>query len=328
MKKHIIDTLVSDRPLSEYGITLLLDDNLPGIDFRNRLIMINDIPLSGEPVELPGAVYPTPGMIYYTPPHIHGNIEFLYIISGHAIVSVGREQIECFGGEVIFVNPYEQHSICYDLSAGLKRMVLSILPVSDIFADFYRYVSQLSHERKAIAHRFVPGLNAELSSLFREIIASAAPMEQWSEYAIIGRSLCILSRLMGREELVRDNEVENLSNDFMKQVCEYLSRHLTSDISLADIAADMKYSRTHFCHLFKETFGMPFHKYLNKMRINQAKRAICREPDISITLLAAELGYNDPNYFTRVFGRIVGMSPREYASLEKSKRAANGILAQ
>lgn len=328
MKKHITDALVSDKPLSEYGITLLLDDNLPGIDFRNRLIMINDNPLLDESFELSGTVYPTPGMICYTPPHIHGNIEFLYIISGHAIVSVGSEQIECFGGEVIFVNPYEQHSICYDLSAGLKRMVLSFMPVSDIFADFFRYVSQLSHERKAIAHRFAPELNTELSGLFREIIAAAAPMEQWSEYAIIGRSLCILSRLMGREELVRNNEVENLSNDFMKQVCEYISRHLTSDISLADIAADMKYSRTHFCHLFKETFGMSFHKYLNRIRINQAKRAIYREPDISITLLAAELGYNDPNYFTRVFGRIVGMSPREYASLEKSKRAANGILAQ
>ena len=80
MKNHITDALVSDKPLSEYGITLLLDDNLPGIDFRNRLIMINDNPLLDESFELSGTVYPTPGMICYTPPHIHGNIEFLYIM--------------------------------------------------------------------------------------------------------------------------------------------------------------------------------------------------------------------------------------------------------
>ena len=63
--------------------------------------------------------------------------------------------------------------------------------------------------------------------------------------------------------------------------------------------------------IFKRDIGFTFSSYLNMLRIEKAKELLLKS-DMSITVIAFDIGYNDSNYFSTVFKNIEGISPREY----------------
>ena len=70
-------------------------------------------------------------------------------------------------------------------------------------------------------------------------------------------------------------------------------------------------SEYYFCHLFKEHMGMTFLAYLNDVRIHKAAQLL-KNTNLSITRIAAETGYNDVNYFCRIFRKKMNRSPGNY----------------
>lgn len=62
---------------------------------------------------------------------------------------------------------------------------------------------------------------------------------------------------------------------------------------------------------WKQCFHVNFSTYLNEYRIEKA-RALMQNPRINIKDISIACGYSDPNYFTRVFKRLTGLTPTEY----------------
>lgn len=100
------------------------------------------------------------------------------------------------------------------------------------------------------------------------------------------------------------------------QVKLYIEKYYTQDISLSQIAGMVHYSPGHLNVLFRKQVGMPIHQYLIKCRLAHAAQAL-HDEDIFINDLAASLGFQDPLYFSRLFRKHYGLSPRKYA--EKGK---------
>ncbi len=103
------------------------------------------------------------------------------------------------------------------------------------------------------------------------------------------------------------------SNAFVKKVRDYIDESYREDIALQDIAGAFGYSDVYFCKLFKQNFSMNFITYLNEYRMDKAK-ALLSDPMINIKDVSGKAGYRDANYFTRLFKRIVGMTPSEFRS--------------
>lgn len=110
----------------------------------------------------------------------------------------------------------------------------------------------------------------------------------------------------------------DVSNTLVRDVRQYIDEHYKEDIALCDVASFLGYSEVYFCKIFKQNFGRNFIAYLNDYRIDRAKQLL-ENPAINIKDISSEAGYRDANYFTRVFKRIVGMTPSEYrqGALEK-----------
>ena len=73
----------------------------------------------------------------------------------------------------------------------------------------------------------------------------------------------------------------------------------------------MDISPYYFSKLFKEETGENFIEYLTSLRINKAKELI-QNSSLSMKEICAEVGYADPNYFSRIFKKNVGATPTEY----------------
>jgi AraC-like DNA-binding protein len=97
----------------------------------------------------------------------------------------------------------------------------------------------------------------------------------------------------------------------MKQVLKYVENNYREKITIADIAATVDYSESHFMRYFKETMGISFIGYLKDYRLTVAARLLASS-DSSVLDIASEVGFDNLSYFNRAFKQKYGMTPRQF----------------
>jgi AraC-like DNA-binding protein len=96
-----------------------------------------------------------------------------------------------------------------------------------------------------------------------------------------------------------------------RTVVAYIEDHLAEPISLATLAQLVRLSPNHFCRTFKQSFGMPAHRYHNSRRIERAKTLLA-EPAPSVTDIGFTVGFSQTSSFTNTFRKVTGMTPTAY----------------
>jgi two-component system response regulator YesN len=91
----------------------------------------------------------------------------------------------------------------------------------------------------------------------------------------------------------------------------WIKERYHQELSMEQAADYVNLNPFYFSKLFKKHVGETFIDYLTRLRINKAKDLISRE-ELSLKEVCYEVGYNDPNYFSRVFKKVTGISPSEY----------------
>jgi len=94
-------------------------------------------------------------------------------------------------------------------------------------------------------------------------------------------------------------------------VVDYIDRHYTEPISMAEMAAKANLSTTHFNQRFRVIFRMPPTEYLLSLRMQHARRLLS-ETSMTITQIGTEVGFFDQSHFTKRFRRVTGMTPLGY----------------
>ena len=109
---------------------------------------------------------------------------------------------------------------------------------------------------------------------------------------------------------IRDRGGEQ-SETTVEKAQKYIQEHFQRDISLDEVSREVNVSPYYFSKLFKEEVGENFIDYLTELRISKAKEYMC-DKSLSIREAGSMAGYADPNYFSRIFKKHTGMTPREY----------------
>jgi two-component system response regulator YesN len=101
------------------------------------------------------------------------------------------------------------------------------------------------------------------------------------------------------------------SNNIVKATKEYMESHYTDDISLEDMAAQVNISPQYFSKLIKKTTGFNFIDWLSMLRVKKAKELLTNS-NLTVKEVCFMVGYKDPNYFSRIFKKRIGITPSEY----------------
>lgn len=95
---------------------------------------------------------------------------------------------------------------------------------------------------------------------------------------------------------------------------EYIAQEFCDpNISLISVAKHVNMSSAHFSTVFSQTMGKTFISHLTSLRIEKAKQLLS-QTDMKLAAIAMEIGYNEPNYFSLVFKKNEGITPKEYRS--------------
>ncbi|MCF7669302.1 MAG: PocR ligand-binding domain-containing protein [Verrucomicrobia bacterium] len=92
---------------------------------------------------------------------------------------------------------------------------------------------------------------------------------------------------------------------------KYIHDHQTDDISLSEVAKAVNTSTYYFCKIFKKSTGLNFTEYLSCVRIEKAKNLLLN-PNLRVSEIAYEVGFQSLTHFNRVFRKLVGESPTAF----------------
>jgi AraC-like DNA-binding protein len=245
-------------------------------------------------------------------PHWHEQLELIYFISGQAAVECGSRSYQAGAGDLVVINSNELHA---GMSLDHVCYCAVIIDISLLQSDFpdscdLKYINPIS--RNIILFQNKISGETEIAECLKEIVAEHSLRHPAYELAIksyIYKVLTILLRkyvlsvLTAREYRSRIKNLEQL-----REVLKYVSRHFTEELVLDDLARMAHLSPCHFCRVFKTITGRSLVDYINNKRINHAE-LLLKTTGISVTEAAMSAGFNDSNYFSRVYRKYKSCPP-------------------
>lgn len=132
----------------------------------------------------------------------------------------------------------------------------------------------------------------------------------------------LIERYKDHRELATLNEIVSLvrcahslstygEGDIVDEICGYIVENLESNDSALDIAKKFHFSSHYIRHIFKRKTGMTVQEFRTAQRIKKAK-ILLKTTDSKVIDIAAACGFDNPSYFTELFSRATGISPKDY----------------
>ena len=114
--------------------------------------------------------------------------------------------------------------------------------------------------------------------------------------------------LLSNQVLLRQ---ENPEPPVITRAKEYIQEHQTEHLRLGHVAKAVNTSTFYFCKMFKKATGINFTDYLSRVRIEKSKNLLLN-PNLRVSEIAFEVGFQSLTHFNRVFKKVLGQSPTEY----------------
>ncbi|HHV13490.1 MAG TPA: helix-turn-helix domain-containing protein [Clostridiales bacterium] len=107
------------------------------------------------------------------------------------------------------------------------------------------------------------------------------------------------------------NYIPSKNHEMIKKAMLYISNNFSKNITLEDVAAHVHLNPAYFSTIFKQSSRSTFKEYLNMVRVEESKRLLANT-DYSIINIAIATGFEDQSYFSKVFKKYTGLTPRQY----------------
>lgn len=115
-----------------------------------------------------------------------------------------------------------------------------------------------------------------------------------------------------KKELKKELEsVQHHDKNWIVEIKEEIKNRYTEDLSMEEMANFVGFSTSYFSRMFKHEFGCNFVDYITQLRLEKACELLAN-PTVTIREICFEVGYSEPNYFTRVFKKAYNLTPTQY----------------
>jgi len=166
--------------------------------------------------------------------------------------------------------------------------------------------AQFKRTVKLLADWGVPATTPQLHELYfgTRVLSASKQSSVVKMLSIFAQHLSLMSN-----QIVVEEECEELP--VVTRAKQYIADHLTEKLTLSRVAKAVNMSRFTFCKYFNKATGIHFTDYLVRVRVERAKNLLLN-PNLRISEIAYDSGFQSLTHFNRVFKRIQGRSPTEF----------------
>ncbi|WP_424766843.1 AraC family transcriptional regulator [Paenibacillus sp. sgz302251] len=252
--------------------------------------------------------------------HWHEHFEIIVVREGSALLHIDSRPYIVTAGDVVIIPGGSLH-VGYALRYEDIHYDCIVFNAS-LFNDWVhdpvhsQFVAPYLEGRLRFPVKPVDQDKACLSftSLLDEVIAELA--EKPPAYQLIVKSklhsfFTLLSRTFRPRQLA-DKQAESYfaNRDRFKLLISRIESDFKEKITIEQAAKQVSLNPYHFCKLFKKLTGRTFVEYANVCRMNEAERLL-RESSDTVTEIAAKVGCDNPNYFTKLYKQYKGTTPSQ-----------------
>lgn len=257
------------------------------------------------------------------PIHWHTALEIILPIQNEYCVRTGGDSLTFLPGDILLIPPGELHSL-YAPPEG-ERLILQL-----DYAQFVGLAGMDSLLHILRPYRLLrasenPELTASLVSLLHEITNAYRGEDPFREPAVYSLLLRFFVTL-GRADVADAGKFPDLSPSKQQEyietfmnICNYINEHCTQELDIDSLAQMAGFSKYHFARLFKQFTGISCREYLIGRRIACAERLLL-SPDLSVTEVAMQSGFNSLSTFNRIFKERKACTPSSYKSLNRGAK--------
>lgn len=233
------------------------------------------------------------------PEHLHAHTEFIYVMEGQAMLSIGEKfyQMEQGGCAIIF--PGQIHSY---RSSAASRMRLLIFDTG--MASSFQY--QLRKSRPESPYIDSEHIHPDILLAIDRLCHIGT-----GEFSTLGSAWIQIILSLTFPHLTLTEKKQPESENLTYQLIRYLSEHFQESLTLEHIAKALHINKYYLSHIFSEKLHISFPQYLSHLRVDYACNAM-QITEKSLTEIWAEAGFSSQRSFNRIFHSIKGMSPLAY----------------
>ena len=239
-------------------------------------------------------VYPK-DYIYETHNHLHR--EMFFLVSGTCMMEMEDCTITISKGEGISINDSIEHNF-YVIGSG-ECCIMQIQYLSESEFNVPRYVKFNNAEFVNSGIKCLIHYNKEKS--YMSCIDRLTDIE------------VLKMQILAEKEYTLSLEQKS-DKKFFNNIIEYINLKLFEDCNFEQIAMNFGISSRYLRKIFEKELGMSPVLYVANMRIEKAKKILATS-NVSITKLAFDLGFNSVQYFSEVFKKQTGISPRDFRKI-------------
>lgn len=236
-----------------------------------------------------------------------------HVVAGRGVYSVNGQTFSVEAGHTFLVYPSTIVSYQADAVAPWEYYWVGF---NGSNAPLLMAQTDFSPEHPVITTDFGPALRESLLGIYEA--RGSAP---WQQAEMTGRLYLALSLFIRSAEKAPALSPGKL---YVAQAVQYIARNYSRPIDVSLLARSIGVSRSNLFRAFMKHLHMPPNQYLTTFRIDLACEHL-RAGGMSVAQVASSVGYDDPMYFSRVFKRTKGVSPREFL---KKARESEGSTAQ
>ena len=242
---------------------------------------------------------------WYSLPHTHQFTELFYVLHGEGVFYIENEKVPVKTDDLIIINPNVEHTEKTFPNNPMEYIVFGVEGLAFSFTEhdqaygrgysFYSYGSdkkQFINFAQLMMHEFQdkkPGFEKVCHGLLEVLLVYISRKQKLS---VISESSFQLSKECAIAK-------------------RYIDTNYAQDITLDSLAEITHINKFYLAHSFTECIGQSPISYLTERRLAACKELLSSS-NLSVTQIATSAGFSSQSYFSQIFNKKVGMSPRQY----------------
>lgn len=235
-------------------------------------------------------------------------IELIHVVHGQVKVHLRGAMLRADPGDTILIPGNTIHRDEFDLAQGLETYMVRFHWQAE--ADYFRSVTIRQFCKYCSRH------HVEIRPWIEKMRAAHrhhTSIDIWlaQAYLLLLLGLVYYGVTVARRESARHEDYGRRRREkLFEQARTWIGEHYREPVTLEAIAHALKVSPYYLSHIFSQESDFTLFSYLTSLRMQKAKLLLQQETH-NVSEAAYAVGFNDPNYFSRVFRRYFNFAPRD-----------------
>lgn len=252
---------------------------------------------------------------WHSIPHTHDYTELFYIIGGDGQFQINEKLFPVQAHQLVVVNPNILHT---EVSYGSQPLEYIVLGIEGL-----ELTIPGSEEDRHCIYSF-PEQNEVLECMQLVLQEMQEGKPEYQTLCLAYMDIIMVQLIRNASVSVTQIQSRFPANRQCAAVRHYIDQHYKENVTLDILAETVSINKFYMAHAFKQEYGISPINYLIFCRIREAKRLLA-ETDLSLSQIAAVLGFSSSSYFSQSFRSAEGISPTEYRkNTRKRSQAATG----